>query len=279
MWIWWIISLVVLIACFIFAYKVIASSYEFLPVDKRNFLSFKKNNSSGKTSQRSEAIWDLKNKLQKVEETSSFYEIQFSKMQERLKMLEASYQEQQQKLSDVEKTDEEDWKEMYYEENGVKEKLENELDITLQKLEEVQNQLNSIEDNNSKWISLQSDYDARLNELQSLQNNIEVMQRQLEAAAAREKELELSLATEIHEKIQYSNLESENTRLKSENNDLRSQVVEINKKEKELELGISRLQELESRLAIYEEEKAKMIANLEQMVNQNKSNSINKNSL
>lgn len=270
MWIWWIISLVVLIACFIFAYKVIASSYEFMPADKRNFLSFKKNHPSEKIYQRPEAIWDLKNKLQKVEESSSFYEIQFSKMQERLRMLEASYQEQQQKLSVAGKSDEEDWKEMYYEENDVKEKLENELDVTLQKLEEVQNQLNSIGENNSKWISLQSDYDTRLHELQSMQNNVEIMQRQLEAAAAREKELELSLAADSREKIQYSNIESENARLKSENDDLRNQVVEINRKEKELETGISRLQELESRLAIYEEEKAKMIANLEQMINQNK---------
>ncbi len=58
--------------------------------------------------------------------------------------------------------------------------------------------------------------------------------------------------------------------LKSENDDLRSQIVEINKKEKDLEVGISRLHELENQLAVYEEEKAKMIANLELMVNQNK---------
>ncbi|MEO8819291.1 MAG: hypothetical protein ABI374_00470 [Ginsengibacter sp.] len=279
MWIWWIISLVVLIACFIFAYKVIASSYEFMPADKRNFLSFKKTNSTEKIYQRPEAIWDLKNKLQKVEENSSFYEIQFSKMQERLKMLEASQQGHLQKLSVAEKSDEEDWKEMYYEENDAKEKLENELDKTLQKLEEVQNQLSSIEENNSKWISLQSDYDARLHELQSMQNNVKIMQRQLQAAASREKELELSLAADSREKMQYANIESENAGLKSENDNLRNQVVEIDRKEKELEKGISRLQELESRLAIYEEEKAKMFAELEHMVNQNRPNSSNKTSL
>jgi|SRR6185437_7073865 len=279
MWIWWIISLVVLIACFIFAYKVIVSSYDMLPADKKNFLSFKKELPIERTSARPEAIWDLKNKLQKVEENSSFYEIQFSKMQERIKALEAQHQTQLESIFPVaQKNDEEDWKEMYYEENEIKEKLENELDLTLQKLEETERKLNSIQENNDKWSSIKSDYDARLNDLQSMQNNIEVLQRQLEAASTRERELEMTLAAEINAKYQYSNLESENVRLKSENDDLRMQVVENHKKEKELETGISRLQELESRLAIYEEEKAKMIANLEQMVNQNKIISSVKNS-
>ena len=270
MWIWWIISLVVLIACFIFAYKVIVSSYDLLPADKKNFLSFKKDSTTERNSARPEALWDLKNKLQKVEENSSFYEIQFSKMQERIKALEAQHQTQLQSVSVVQKDDDEDWKEMYYEENEIKEKLENELDLTLQKLEETERKLISIEENSDKWSSMKSDYDARLNDVQSMQNNIGVLQRQLEAASTRERELELTLAAEINAKYQYSNLESENVRLKSENDDLRIQVVESHRKEKELEIGISRLQELESRLSVYEEEKAKMIANLEQMVNQNK---------
>lgn len=270
MWIWWIISLVVLIACFIFAYKVIVSSYDLLPADKKNFLSFKKETPTERNSARPEALWDLKNKLQKVEENSSFYEIQFSKMQERIKALEAQHQTQLQSVSVVQKDDDEDWKEMYYEENEIKEKLENELDLTLQKLEETERKLISIEENSDKWSSMKSDYDARLNDVQSMQNNIGVLQRQLEAASTRERELELTLAAEINAKYQYSNLESENVRLKSENDDLRIQVVETHRKEKELEIGISRLHELESRLAVYEEEKAKMIANLEQMVNQNK---------
>jgi chromosome segregation ATPase len=269
MWIWWIISLVVLIACFIFAYKVIVSSYDLLPADKKNFLSFKKTSSVESDSSRPEALWDLKNKLQKVEETSTFYEIQFSKMQERLKALEAQYQAQQQTAVSQD-SDEEDWKELYYEENELKEKLENELDMTRQRLEEVETQLNEFEKDNSKWNSLRSDYDARLNDLQSMQNNIGLLQRQLEAAAAREKELELSLAAEINAKKQYSKLESDNVRLKSENDDLRQQLVEIHNKEKELEIGLTRLHELENQVAVYEEEKAKMIANLEMMVNQNK---------
>jgi|SRR6185312_3337716 len=281
MWIWWLISLVVLIACFIFAYKVIMSSYDFLPVDKKSIFSFKKNTFSenGLSSQRSEVIWDLKNQLKKVEETSSFYEIQFSKLQQRLKALEAQYESQQQKIALPVKEDTEDWKELYYEENEVKEKLENELDITRQKLEEVETKLNSFSQDDSRWKSLQSDYDARLNDLQSMQNNIGLLQRQLEASTAREAELERSLLAEIETKKQFANIQSENARLKSENDDLRRKIVEISKKEKELESGLSHLHELEKRVAMYEEEKAKMIADLELMVNQNKIFSAPKHSL
>ncbi|HET7116924.1 MAG TPA: DUF3496 domain-containing protein [Hanamia sp.] len=277
MWIWWIISLVILIVCFIFAYRVIVSSYDYMPGDTKNFLSFKRNIPSESGPANTDAIWDIKNKLHRVEETSSFYEIQFSKLQQRLKSLEEElYKSQQEKTSRLK--DKEDWKEMYYQENEVKEKLENELDNTRQKLEEVENKLNSIEENNSKWIGLQSEYDARLNDLQSMQNHIGLLQRKLEAALTREKELEQSLLSEINAKKQFTQLQSEQARLKIENEELKHQIVEMDKKEKEMEEGISRLNELESKLSIFEEEKARMIADLEQMVQQSKIHSAHKNS-
>src|SRR5665647_92032 len=279
MWIWWIISLIILIVCFIFAYRMIVSSYDFLPTDKKFSLGFKKEASSqNSTPAQQEAIRSLKNKLQSVEDNTSFYEIQFSKFQQRLKALEEQYNSQQVHNNYHPKADEEDWKEMYYEENEVKEKLENELDATRQKLEEVENKLNSIEENNSQQAGLRSEYDARLNDLQSMQNNIGLMQRQLEAAAEREKELEQILLSEITIKKKYAQLESEYRALQSENEDLRKQVIEMNQKERDLEVRITRLNELESKLAIYEEEKAKMIADLELMVSQNKIFSGQKNS-
>jgi chromosome segregation ATPase len=271
MWIWWIISLIVLIACFIFAYKAIVSSFDFLPADKRSIFFFKRDIPIESTRpRRSEAMWEVEKHLQKVEENSTFYELQFTKLQERLKALEAQLESQPQKQPFQKKEEEEDWKELYYEENEAKEKLENELDATKQKLEEVENKLNSFEENNTKWNTLKSDYDARLNDLQSMQSNLGLLERKLEAASSREKELELSLLTEIKTKKQYAQLDSNYAAVKSENEDLRRQIVELNKKEREMKSGVSRLKELESRLAIYEEEKAKMIANLEQMVNQNK---------
>ena len=277
MWIWWIISLVILIVCFIFAYRVIVSSYDYMPGDTKNFLSFKKNIPLERASSNNEAIWDIKNKLHRVEENSSFYEIQFSKLQQRLKSLEEELYKSQQER-DIKQEDKEDWMDMYYQENQVKEKLENELDEARQKLESAISKLNSVEENNSKRISLQSEYDARLNDLQSMQNNLDLLQRKLEAALNREKELELSLLSEINTKKQYDQLQSEHTRLKIENEELRRQLVEMDKKEKELEGGISRLNELESKLAVYKEEKSRMISDLEQMVHQNKFFPVPKNS-
>lgn len=268
MLIWWIISLVVLIICFIFAYRVIVSSYDYMPGDTKNFLSFKRDTVSQTSASNNETIWDLKNKLRQVEENSSFYEIQFTKLKQRLNALEDLYNSQQERVLPPE--EKEDWKEMYYQENEIKEKIENELDETRQKLDDTKSKLNSIEENNSKWISLKSDYDARLNDLQSMQNNIGILQRKLEASLNREKELEQSLLAEINTKKQYAQLQSENARLQSENEELKRQIVEMDKKEKELEGGIFRLNELESRLTVFEEEKAKMIADLEQMVQQNK---------
>ncbi|MEO6894749.1 MAG: hypothetical protein ABI136_06895, partial [Ginsengibacter sp.] len=78
------------------------------------------------------------------------------------------------------------------------------------------------------------------------------------------------LVSEINAKNQFSKLESVNARLKSENDDLRNQIVQIHNREKNLEAKISRLNELESRIAIYEDEKARMIASLEMMINANK---------
>jgi predicted nucleic acid-binding Zn-ribbon protein len=276
MLVWWIISLVVLIVCFIFAYRVIVSSYDYMPGDTKNFLSLRRNSSSESSSLNNETVWDLKNKLHQVEENSSFYEIQFTKLKQRLNALEDLYNSQQEKVLAHE--EKEDWKEMYYQENEIKEKLENELDEVRQKLEETENKLKSITDDSSKWSGLQSDYDARLNDLQSMQNNIGLLQRKLEAAINREKELEQSLLAEINSKKQYSQLESENTRMKSENDELRRQIVDMGNKEKELEGGIFRLNQLESKLAVFEEEKAKMIADLEKMVQQNKIFTLPKNS-
>lgn len=278
MWIWWIVSLVILITCFIFTYRMIVSSYEFLPTDKKFSMGFKKDYISDKSSLL-EALKSLKSKLQSMEDSTSYYEIQFSKFQQRLKALEELCNNKQQEVIHESKaTEEEDWKEMYYQENEAKEKIENELDEVRQKLEEAQNNIEELEKNKSEWSGLQSNYDARLNDLQSMQNNIEVLQRELDAAADREKEMEQLLLVEINFKKQYAQLDTEHTRLKSENEDMKRQIIEMSKREVEMEKRIVHVEELESRVAIYEEEKLKMISDLEQMVNQNKTFLPSKNS-
>lgn len=258
MWIWWIISLTVLVACFIFTYKMIVSSYDFLPTDKKFSFKIRKNFSpeNSNLGQQNE-IRSLKTKLQLIEDSSEFYEIQFSKFQQKLKALEEKYNSSMEQATHQAKEQEEDWKEMFFEENEVKEKLENELDETRQKLEEAENKLNAIEENYSKWSGLQSDYDSRLNDLQSMQNNVELLQKQLEAAAEREKELEDILLSEITIKKKYYQLEKQFVSLQSENEELKRQLMETDQKERDLHNRIQQFAELESRVSIYEEQKGK----------------------
>ena len=145
MLVWWILSLVILIVCIIFAYRMIVSTYEFLPAERRYFLRFYKNPVLQKVNR--EAGHDpgkLKRKPQPVEEDATFYEMQFSKFQDRLKALEELNILKFTSDGTTERAkqaDEEDWKEMYYEENSIKEKLENDLDYTRQMLEETENKL------------------------------------------------------------------------------------------------------------------------------------------
>src|ERR1017187_3895052 len=173
MWIWSIVSLIVLIACIIFAYRMIVSSYEFLPVDKRYFLGFFKNSAHIQTgSLQKDTLKVLKNQVQSVEDNNTFYQIQFTKFQHRLKALEDLNVSKvaPEVIPKPQEEEEEDWKEMYFEENELKEKLENELDLTKQMLEEAENRLKESLENSFRSVQLQSDYEARLHDLPSLQN-------------------------------------------------------------------------------------------------------------
>ncbi len=282
MLVWWIVSLIILVSCIIFAYRMIVSSYEFLPADKRYFLRFNRNNNINDAAPiQRDALRALDKKVQSVENNTTFYEIQFSKLQERLKALEElnklrSSPEKKSIPVTVEE-EEEDWKEMYYEENTLKEKLENELDLAIQKLEEAENKLQNLSENSTRWVELQSDYETRLQDLQSLQNHVNILERQLEAGAEREKELEQLLLSEITLREKHSMLQKEYIELQSEADDLRRRIVELNKKDINLQLRVVHLNELESKLAICEAEKIKLKTNLEELFLQNEALSRTKN--
>lgn len=261
MWLWWIISLIILIACIIFAYRMIVSSYEFLPVDKRYLFRFNKDpetTTSEITQVSRDTLKVLKNKVQSVEDNTTFYQIQFSKFQQRLKALE--------ELNTIKKIvpekvavyeDEEDWKELYYEENAAKERLENDLDATRQVLEETENQLSSLTEYSNRFSELQIGYETRGNEIISLDEQTKLLHKQLEASAEREKELEQLLISEISIREKYYMLQREHTELQSETDHLRKRIVELNKNEVAAEMRLERLTELESKLALYEDENAK----------------------
>lgn len=234
MWFWWILSLVILIACIIFAYKMIITSYEFLPADKKFFFRFNKNQSSPDFGDTPDSLKILRNKVQHVEDNTTFYHIQFSKFQDRLKVIEDKVAMHSQKggsplTATASYEEEEDWKELYYEENAKKEQLENELDFAKQALEETEYKLSEMESKTDSSTQLQSDYELRMKDLQSLQNETLNLQKQLEASLQREKELEQLLMSEITMREKYSILQKEYTQLLSEADDLRRRKFEKRK--------------------------------------------------
>jgi multidrug efflux pump subunit AcrB len=265
MWIWWILSLIVLIACTIFAYRMIVSSYEFLPIDKRSFWRFGKDEfaTSIPTPQK-ESLRAIKNKLQSVEDNATFYQLQFTKLQERLKALEeVSHPKSGTEVFNTPTQEEENWKEMFYEENEAKERLENELDSANQMLEDAQAKLKEFAQTNSYNVQLQSDNDSRFHQVDSLKYQLESLQTQLTASSEREKELEQLLLLEITIREKFSMLQKEYIELQSEADDLRIRIVELSKKDLHHEMRLIQLNELESKLALCEQEKLKLKARLQ----------------
>ena len=265
LWIW-IVSLLVLIACFIFAWRMLVNNFDMFPGEKK--FTMLKNYTPSDISYNQETLRGIKSKLRTLEDQNAYYELQFSKLQQRLQQIEDQGTNTGNLVTKHE--DGEDWKEMYYEENEKKEKLENELDATQQKLESMEEELNELRKSSAEINTLKSDHDARLNEIQSLQNAIGDLQHQLDGAAQREKELEVQLQKEINRRQQLEKGETIQTSLKSENEGLRRQIAEMSQKYMEIENKLIKLNELESRVALYEEEKLKMIADLEIMLNQSK---------
>jgi len=260
MWIWWILSLIVLIACTIFAYRMIVTSYEFLPIDKRSFWRFGKDNFTASVAPaQKESLRAIKNKLQIVEDNAAFYQSQFTKLQERLKALEeVSHPKTNIEVVNSSDEEDEDWKEMFYEENEAKERLENELDAANKILEDAQARLKEFAQNTSYNVQLQSGNDSRLHQVDSLQHQLELLQMQLAASSKREKELEQLLLSEIANREKYSILQKEYIELQSEADDLRIRIVEFSKKDLHHEMQLIHLNELESKLALCEQEKLKL---------------------
>ncbi len=275
MWLWWMLSLIILISCSIFAYRMIVSSYEFLPADKRFlFKLYKNSNLRSGSSVQQDALKILRNKVQHVEDNTSFYQAQFSKFQDRLQSMEERYaiapnELGRQLINNTETGQGEDWKEMFYEENALKEKLENELDFTRQSLEEAENKLNEAGSENSGWRELQSDYESRLFELQSSQAQIDRLQRELAASVEREKELEQLLLTEITMREKYSLLQQKYTQLLSEADDLIMRSAQLNKKDIDHQTTLRHQWQLESLLAICKDENLRIKNDMEQLSKKN----------
>ncbi|MEO6188365.1 MAG: hypothetical protein ABIO82_03585 [Ginsengibacter sp.] len=243
---------------------MIVSSYEFLPSDKRYFLRFGKDPASKTAlSDQPDVIKILRNKVQHVEDNSTFYNLQFNKFQDRLKVIEEKVAASSGSLISSRQgvafdEDEEDWKELYYEENEKKESLENELDFARQALEEAETKLKELEEDFRNRAKLQSDHESRLSEIQSLQGNSIDLQKRLEGSMAREKELEQLLLSEITIREKYALLQQQYAEMLSEMDDLKRRLSETENIGDDYQKARNEQRQLESKLLMCRDENLKL---------------------
>ena len=89
---------------------------------------------------------------------------------------------------------------MYYLENETRIQLENELDATRQKMVLIEEKYSSMLANNESLVSFNTYCEARIAEIPSLHNQIELIQKKLVASMSREGELNLLLQKETRQK-------------------------------------------------------------------------------
>jgi len=261
MWLWWIISLVILLASIIFSLYIFFSSYK--PSQYKKAGSSK----SAMSILQKPLMFGIQKyntslKLNDEENNSQLYFNELNKLQQRIQSLEKNK---------VAKTtiEDENWEELYYEVHEAKEKMENELDLTTQKLEETESLVNELKIKQSAWKEKQSQLENELNKAQSLQNIIGGLQRELEGAAERESELQQQLFQQRDLYANFELLQQQYASVQSDADELRNRITEINNRDVLLQQKISRLTELESTIETAEYEKMDLRKSVEDIILEN----------
>ena len=268
MWLWWIVSMLILAGSIVFALYIFYSNYKASPEKKKFTLhsNFPVEESIFPISKK-QVISSLKLKLQSVEHNSLLYSNELKKLQERIQALEKNKGSGNPKEKGIE--DDENWQELYYQIHDDKEKMESELDLTNQKLEETENLLEEYKRRQTAWKEKRSELENELSRTQSIHQKIEELQRELAGAQEREKGLhqELEVQNEIYKNFEL--LQQQHAFIQSEADELRNRIKEINNRDILLQQKISRLTELESTMEISEHEKADIKKILEEIIVEN----------
>lgn len=267
MWFWWILCMLILLGSIIFSLYIFYSGYRSEPVKKP--FSFKRNIDIIKKSlpfSRQQYISSLKIKLQAVEHNSMLYFNELKKLQQRIQVLEkakeSGYQPQV-------KNDDENWEELYYDASDAKEKMESELDLTNQKLEEAEALIKELMAKQHAWKEKKSALENELTKAHSLQNKIGELQRELEGAKEREKELQQQLQTQQELYKDFELLQQQYSYVQSEADELKNRIKEITNRDVQLQQKINKLTELESTIEISEYEKMDIRKSIEEIIVEN----------
>lgn len=267
MWVWWIVSLVILIACIIFSLYIFFATYKTIQVEKgtspENSLDIPRHLYPVTKQQ---IINSLKLKLQSVEHSSSLYYTELKQLQERIQALEKNNTP----AGNKEKFDkDENWEELYYQIHDEKEKMESELDVTNQKLAEAESYLNELKERERSWKEKRSELEMQLNKAHSLQNKIGELQRELEGSLNRETDLQQQLLSQKELLKDFELLQQQYAQLQSESDELRNRMLELNNRDLLLQEKNKRLTELESAIEISEYEKMDIKKSVEEIITEN----------
>jgi trichohyalin len=268
MWLMWIVSLLILTAAILFSLYIFYGSHKVWPLKNNPDLS----NDTGVVKKylpatKQQVISSLKLKLHSVEQSSMLYHEELKKLQQRIQVLEKNKEPGNTKNKKTE--DDENWEELYYNIHDAKEKMESELDLTNQKLEETEGLLEELKRRESVWKEKRSSMENELNKVSALQNKIEELKHQLEGASVREQELHQQLITQQELYKDYELIKQQYSYIQSEADELRIRIKEINNRDILLQQKINRLTELESNMEISEYEKKDIRKNIEEIIMEN----------
>lgn len=267
----WSVSLIALTATAVLVYKILITSNEFLSSEKLFPFKFLKTGTS-RHKFYLKTLAQLNSKIKTLEDSNAYFEIQFSKSQLQINSVQditTGAQSESSPFSHFKEKEEEDWEDMYYQENERKVQIENELDEALQTLENLNQKLLILEKQKKDLGALKSHHDESMLEMKSMQHLLESLQKKLDASTKREKELDLLLQKELEVKKVYAKIENENVRLRSETEDQKRQLISMHAVAKEYSKKLDDKYALQSQLGMYEIERNQKMNELKRKMENN----------
>lgn len=272
----WIISLVLLVASIVFVYKMLKTSREYLPERHFLFRLFSSRSHTGYEVNHSLSL--LLSKIESLEKSNAQYEVQIAtlqaQVQEGVVLSAASIQQEFENPAGIPaahgEEDEEDWEELYYQENEKKVQLENELDQALQQLEAAAQMPAPDGDMEKELHALRDDLQAARLLADGQAREIELLKKQVEAAEEKERVLQKLLDKESRFTLYYQKIDAENTRLRQQLAEIKKEQPQPTTTRQEQGGHAERTKEFLHHLERYEAEKRKKLSELNARMASNK---------
>ena len=264
MWLWLILSIIILAACIIFALRIFATSYNFIiPKPDEKTASQQTTKVLFSVFRQESSINELKTKIKIIEEN---YLAQFNKLQQRIDFLD------NQKVKANKWKDEDDdggWEELYYKTLKDKENAEEALDVAAETEETLRLRIKELENKQSDLHQIQAQIKDEQSGVQSLKNRIEMLQHEASAGTEREKLLVEEVSSLKKVKRDHELLQHLYAHLLTEADELKLRIHEITNRDISLTKKINRLNELESNFEISESEKVNLKKSVEEIITEN----------